>query len=211
MKRLLSFFFLTAFLFSCTYAIDPNLDQDPNTTLDETTSFERLNFSDEFSLEKAIEQGGYTLDAVLTKSTRSNKFVSLLNKRPKSSTTKSSNNTENEDELTYYEALGFDTLVPNPNFAALLNPDGELEVGSNVIKITPAGTYKFSKENEQQFITFIEENPDYEGVLIEDNVYKISENILLYKTFEENPDDYGMISEGNYELLPDEDDDVTLT
>ncbi|MDR1500987.1 MAG: hypothetical protein LBT43_00840 [Prevotella sp.] len=182
MKKLFLFFFLTVFLFSCTNTVDPGLDQDINTTLGETASFERLKFSDEFSLEKAIEQGEYLPDAVLTKSTSSNRFVSLLNKKPKSST-KSSNNAENEDELTYYEALGFDTLVPNPNFAALLNPEGELEIDSRIMKITNKGTYIFPKDKEERFRNLYDKTVFLSGNKINDREYEVESGIFFYDTY----------------------------
>lgn len=85
-----------------------------------------------------------------------------------------------------------------------MNPFGELEVGDEAIKITPNGTYKFPVGYEKEFDAFIKANPDYNGQLISENVYEINDNITLYKTFVENTDDFSMLSEGDYEELPDD-------
>lgn len=44
---------------------------------------------------------------------------------------------------TLYKLLGYDELVPNENFARLLNTHGEIQVGETVYKISPRGTYYF--------------------------------------------------------------------
>jgi hypothetical protein len=188
------FLFLVAltFLFSCSESSDILVNSEKG-RFDETEPFSRLNFVDEQSLQEAIETG----NDVLTRSFEGKRFVSLMSEKPM---------TKNEEgeSITYYEALGYDSIVPNPNFAKLLTPDGELEVGADIIKITPAGTYKFPRECYNEFLQLMDENPNYQGQQIGDKLYQLSENVLLYKTFEKSYDDYEIISEGNYELLPDD-------
>ncbi|MBE6263690.1 MAG: hypothetical protein E7104_07030 [Prevotella sp.] len=43
--------------------------------------------------------------------------------------------------MTYYEALGYEDLVPNENFAKLLNNKGEIVVDDSLYRITPIGTF----------------------------------------------------------------------
>lgn len=202
MKNSCLFLLLTFFLFSCSESNDLLVE----TSVDDSHLTNRLNFSDESSLQKAIELGQSSNSGSSVKSIGSKKFISMLEKMP------SAKNTGGE-EISYYEALGFDTLVPNQDFAALLNIKGELEVGNEIIRITPVGTYRFPIEAEKEFNKLIEEKPDYLGTQIDEETYKISDNIILYKTFEQKPDDYSILSEGNYELLPDDffGDEPTIT
>ncbi len=113
---------------------------------------------------------------------------------------------------TFYEAYGYDSLVPNLNLAKLLNTKGELEIGNYVIKITPKGTFKFPIGCENEFDNLTIKNSQLNGTKIDEQTYQITKNIVLFKTFEENPDDYSLIYEGKYEELPDSyfgDDDET--
>ncbi len=50
-------------------------------------------------------------------------------------------NTLINEKLTYYEALGYADLVPNENFAKLLNNRGEIIVDDSLYRITPLGTF----------------------------------------------------------------------
>lgn len=98
---------------------DELVEQISKTTLKNVVAnqFERLSFSSPKLLEEAILSNEHINSNQLT---RSKGFISLLSAIP--STTR---NGENE---TYWEAFGYDVLVPNQAFAALLNPLGELEV-----------------------------------------------------------------------------------
>jgi hypothetical protein len=201
MRKLLILGVIGFFLLSS--CSDDNLDIKDvgNGDTDNKTELARLNFDNEFSLEKAIEDGFNGDNQSNLKNARSynqGNFVSLMTKIPKLKS-----NVE-EENITYYEALGFDSLVPNPNFAALLNIRGELEVGKDIIRITPNGTYKYPMEYEDEFNDFIIKNPDFNGDLVDENIYKINESITLCKTFEENPNDFLTLSEGNYTELPDD-------
>ncbi|MDE6096385.1 MAG: hypothetical protein K2G52_09375 [Muribaculaceae bacterium] len=116
--------------------------------VEEMDSTARLSFSDEMDLSEAISSSSddsegtsvNSLQRVQSISQANPKFVSLMAVRPVTDVS--------EPQLTYYEALGYDTLVPNPKFAQLLNTKGEVEVGSDIIKITPKGTYRFNKRYE---------------------------------------------------------------
>lgn len=189
MKRI--HLYITSFLFiffSC--QDDVSILSEDKVQPNQKASFERLLFSSSDDLHSAIEKGeGLAI-------TRNN-FISMLSN---CSTTRDANG----EELTYYEALGYDSLIPNRNFAQLLNPIGELEVGNDVIRITPNGTYRYSIENEEMFNNFIKENPDYMGEQIDEDTYKINEYITLYRTFNKNVDNYAVISEGEFEELPDD-------
>lgn len=132
--------------------------------------FERLSFSSPKLLEEAILSNEHINCNQLT---RSKGFISLLSAIP--STTR---NGENE---TYWEAFGYDVLVPNQAFAALLNPLGELEVNDTIYKINNNGTYYFAKEYENKFNEIYK--IDSLGSLISDKLYQLSEGIYRYKTF----------------------------
>lgn len=45
-----------------------------------------------------------------------------------------------------YDTFGYDYLVPNENFASLLNAKGEIQVRDTIYKISPRGTFYFQKD-----------------------------------------------------------------
>lgn len=77
---------------------------------------ERLHFVDENQLREAIE-GSDRIPISLN----SSKFKSLMS-------TVDNNFKNSEEKTTYYEMLGYDSLVPNINSARLLNTKGEVIV-----------------------------------------------------------------------------------
>ncbi|MDR0834136.1 MAG: hypothetical protein LBN93_08155 [Candidatus Symbiothrix sp.] len=154
--------------------------------------FERLSFSDEQSLLTAIKNGNST--AIQLRSGKP--FISLLSKIP------SNNSLRSSDETTYYEVLGYEELIPNPNFARLVNPNGELEVGTQIVKITPEGTYAIPIDKKDQFDALIFSDLQLQGRLIDEHTFDLGDGITLYETFDE-VGDYEVISNGNYVLLPD--------
>ncbi|MDR0572598.1 MAG: hypothetical protein LBG96_00960 [Tannerella sp.] len=85
--------------------------------------------------------------------------------------------------IDYYTVLGYDTLIPNQNFAKLFNKHGELEVGDWIVKVTPNGTYKFKKTVEVEFYDLYLKNPTMKGLQIDSETYQITNDILFYDTF----------------------------
>ncbi len=106
---------------------------------------------------------------------------------------------ENGD-LTLYEALGYDTLVPDTSFAKLLNIDGMIQVADTVYQITKMGTYFFPdslteyvKNNISVFdsIPWIDANPA-------DSILIIHSRIKRYNTFKQDEPE-----EDSPDVLPD--------
>ena len=52
-----------------------------------------------------------------------------------------------DNNLTYYDVLGYDDAVPNEKFASLLNSRGEVQVGDSIYRITPCGTFSTNIAN----------------------------------------------------------------
>ncbi|MDR0939138.1 MAG: hypothetical protein LBN29_07285 [Mediterranea sp.] len=163
-------------------------------------AFDRLSFADPSALEMAIKNG----NVPLTRSGR--KFVSLLSKAP---VTRTDRPLELDTALTYYEKLGYDSLVPNEKFAALLTPEGELEVAGNIVKITPEGTYICPITSEAELRIAIGLDTDSikeeEENLIEDRFYQISDGVLLYDTFGDKAV-YDEIEGFTYDNVSDDDE-----
>lgn len=89
-----------------------------------------------------------------------------------------------EDNLSTYYALGYDSIVPDINFAKLLNIKGEIQVADTVYKISPRGTYFFLSSLESHFTDHFAEYEESDGVLIADNTYILDEKgIYRYATF----------------------------
>jgi hypothetical protein len=110
---------------------------------------------------------------------------------------------DSDHGVTYYESLGFDSLIPNPNFARLVNPLGELIVADDIIKITPNGTYRITQKKLQLFNTLYEQDSTLTGILIDEKTFQIQEGIYLYKTFEEDGS-YALEYDGGYDSLIEE-------
>lgn len=173
----------------------------------------RLAFPDIETFQSVIQNVDYdgnsnSLNKLTSKYLRddmaSRKYVGLLSKK---------NSLTKIEDVTYYDALGYDSLVPNLNLACLLNSKGEVEVGSNVIKIAPEGTYIFPKEYEGEFEKnyYCEKNT---GIPIDSIRNKIGNHVILYKTFDENPSSYATVSLGDCTEFPESyfgaiDDDIT--
>ncbi|MDR2775658.1 MAG: hypothetical protein LBC19_13140 [Tannerella sp.] len=105
----------------------------------------------------------------------------------------------------YYNVLGYDTLIPNKDFARLFNSKGELEVGEYIVKVTPHGTYKFKKGKEARFNTLYASNSCLKGRLIENDYYQIEPDIYYYDTFKKYSSDVNY-----YEYAPDKENTVAL-
>lgn len=192
---------------SCKDETYPFIEQgSQQTVFKELNRFERLAFKSSQDLLSAIQMGEKSTSKI--GQTRSITFESLLS--PCNKLTRATG--EN-----YYEALGYDTLVPNKAFAALLNPLGELQVNDTIYKINHNGTYFFPKEKETQFRNVYK--MDSLGILVGDKLYKLSDGIYRYKTFPDSileeeidlPDDSwntedistrASVSEPNYNSFP---------
>lgn len=168
----------------------------------ESDSAVRLHFENEEELKfiiQATESDNnndiMTLSKSLPNPTIPANFVSLTSNMP---------NKVDGDIVSYYEYLGYDTLVPNPNFARLFNIQGELEVNNDLVKVTPAGTFIVSKRYENDFRTFLRANPDLIKSRNHTTEVTYDGKFKLIPTFKTNQNDYSLVSEGNYTELPDE-------
>lgn len=106
---------------------------------------------------------------------------------------------------SYYEAMGYDTLVPNPNFARLLNIRGEFEVKDSVVRIVPAGTFVFPQKEENYLSSFL----DSVSMLNENAIFSeidernLGTKIRYIPTFRKCQDDYMTVSDYT-DFLPDD-------
>lgn len=108
------------------------------------------------------------------------------------------------DPISYYEYLGYDTLVPNPKFAQYLNINGEVIVQDSLVKITPEGTFIVHLSKEEELRKYLSSTKTHTGRQISNQTYQIAGFIKFIKTFETNKNDYTFISEGEYEPLPED-------
>lgn len=84
--------------------------------------------------------------------------------------------------------------VPNPQFAKLLNKNGEFIVNDTIYKITPNGTYYFERGKISQFDLIFQQDSSICGNLIADKLYQITDGIYRIDTYyykkEKQPDEY---------------------
>ena len=76
-----------------------------------------------------------------------------------------------------------DSYVPDPNFARLLNKDGEIIVNDTVYKITTNGTYYYPLNRKNEFENLFQRDSSIMGTSLSDRLYKISDDIYRYDTF----------------------------
>lgn len=168
--------------------------QPENEVINKIETAERLSFIDEKSLAEVVASSDFNNEYNKVKMNHQ-EFISFMDEVP---VLRSS---EIENKLTYIEIIGLDTLIHNPNFARLLNSKGELQVGSEVIRVTPKGTYRYSINYENEFNLFIDNNTDYIGYKIDEDEYRINDQIRFYKTFEEHDNDYSLLTDAELEAL----------
>ncbi|VFB12674.1 Uncharacterised protein [Bacteroides heparinolyticus] len=136
--------------------------------------FERLKFQSSQDLLAAIKDGENN-GVERANITKSRTFKSLLS---------NCNSSTRSIGETYYEVLGYDTLVPNHAFAVLLNPLGEVQSNDTIYRINHNGTYYFHLNKEKEFNEIYPK--DSIGTLIGENLYKLADGIYRYKTFLDN-------------------------
>lgn len=93
--------------------------------------------------------------------------------------------TDYQADQTVYDLLGYDELVPNENFARLLNPQGIICVRDTLYKISPRGTYYFPASAKTLFEQRYPEYEQMNGVIIADDTYLIDTNVYRFDTFKE--------------------------
>jgi hypothetical protein len=139
-----------------------------------------------------------------TEPVQSENFNDLLTNMPENELRLYSVSDDAEDK-DYYHVLGYDTLIPNKDFARLFNSQGELEVGGYIVKVTPHGTYKFKKEKEARFNMLYASNSSLNGRLIEDDYYQVEPDIYYYDTYKKYSSDVNY-----YEYAPDNKNAVAI-
>lgn len=110
--------------------------------------------ADKESLKNAILDADLQKSA-LTRSTPSQDYVSLMdivqdNDPILLQFTKEEQEYIKENHLTYYDIFNYEDVVPNLNFARLLNSRGEIQVKDSIYKITPYGTLSTSIGNREE-------------------------------------------------------------
>ncbi|MDR1524045.1 MAG: hypothetical protein LBS79_02155 [Tannerella sp.] len=135
-----------------------------------------------FSSEEAFKDGLYSLMQANEKDEVSTKNLSVNDSRT---------NLTDFPELPANQSLAespdyterMRDYVPNESLAKLLNKDGEIIIGNTIYKITPNGTYYFSKNNKLIFDKIYSRDSSICGTLVGDKLYKIADGIFRYDTY----------------------------
>lgn len=134
-------FLLVIFASSCSNKDDwsaPKLESDLETSPVKYSAF--FKASDKRALRSLILK-----DNAITRSPNKNEYISLLDVVKNGDPILSQFSQEEqayikENKLTYYDVLEYEDIVPNINFARLLNLRGEIQVKDSVYRITHYGT-----------------------------------------------------------------------
>ena len=112
-----------------------------------------------------------------------------------------------EDDLTFYHACGYDTLVPDVRVARLLNIRGEIMVSDTIYKVSPKGTYYFHKDLINAFEGQYGEFESMEGIESPNGSYQLAEGIWRYPSF----DGETWLFESDDEVESEDEDDSIQT
>lgn len=99
------------------------------------------------------------------------------------------------EQMDYKETMN--EYVPNPEFAKLLNREGEIVVGDYIYKITSNGTYYFDRDKKDEFASLYEKDNQINGTKIKDKLYQISEGIYRYDTFYKEEGETNYVEKNN--------------
>ena len=89
-----------------------------------------------------------------------------------------------DNDLTLYEAKGYDSLVPNIKVAKLLNARAEIKIDATIFKVSPRGTYYYPESKQAYFEKNYERFEKEDGTQIDSCIYQLENDILRYNTFE---------------------------
>ena len=89
-----------------------------------------------------------------------------------------------EDRLLY-DVLHYDEMVPNEDFARLINVRGEFRVEETMYKISPRGTYYYPVSLREYFVEHYPEFEMTDGVLVKDKTYQMAPSVYRFDTFSE--------------------------
>lgn len=147
MKRFIIYFLcmLLYILSSCSDELTPQHLSETATEKSQASGDGFLCLPSKDALQDVIEQGAMTRSTI-SSFVENGEFTSLLDEVSSNAPCLDELTTEEKDtilsqHLTYYEAFGYEDLVPNENFAKLLNWKGEFLVGDSLYRITPIGTF----------------------------------------------------------------------
>lgn len=188
MKRLL-IIIIVPILFSCTK------EENSVSSTDGSNPMEVLFFSSQSDLLETINttQGA---NQSLTKVSNKESFESLFTlvsdiiiEDDPIISYEYSHSLSKEKNTSLYKALGYNELVPNERFAALMNARGEFQVGDTIYKVSPRGTYYFPVSDLKRFETHYAEYENSEGELINEKTHRLDSSIYRYDTFAYDSDD----------------------
>ncbi len=189
------FFMLCSLAFLCSCSDENVTDVTSNSCLNASNDHDGvLNFSSRKMLIGAIEQEDGISRSSLNRQTEDGTFISLMDEITPNATCLNDLSKEEKDtilnqHLNYYEAFGYDNLVPNEQFAKLLNWKGEVLVNDSLYRITPVGTFCADNANK---LASIEIERCYEQIVSKEHpvfkdefCVKLNDNVCLYNSFPE--------------------------
>lgn len=195
MKRFIIYFSCMLFfiLSSCSDELIPQHLGETTTEKSQASGDGFLSLPSKDALQDVIEQGTMTRSTI-SSFVENGEFTSLLDEVSSDSPCLDELTTEEKDtilgqHLTYYEAFGYDELVPNENFAKLLNWKGEILVEDSLYRITPIGTFCTSdatpigsQKIESLYLQILQKD----SLSFNDSTYiKLTDNVWLYNSFPE--------------------------
>lgn len=175
----------------------------PDNVSEVTNSSGLVNFSSKQILADMIEGGNCKTRASLSSFVENGTFVSLMDEiRPDADCLTELSPEEKDTILTnhlnYYSAFGYDNLIPNENFARLLNWKGEIIVNDSLYRITPLGTFCTSDVNNsgsQNIESCYQRLISGDSLCFNSNSYlRLNSNVILYNSFPESKFDGQVIS-----------------
>lgn len=188
MKNIICVTVLTIVVSCCTNRLEPiALKNAEENKAQSEISF--LSFDSEQALYNAINMNSYDGNTKVSHDRDINNLFTLVGEYDSSDDPvllyelSRFDKSEYPSDVTFYELLHYDEMVPNENFAKLINVRGEFCVSDNIYKISPRGTYYFPVYLRDYFSEHYSEFEVSDGILVSDNTYLLSPSIYRYDTF----------------------------
>lgn len=94
-----------------------------------------------------------------------------------------------KNHLTYYDAFGYEDLVPNEDFASILSKDGEVLVNDTVYKITEQGTLCAAATNYNSLTAAADSLNKKKFFFVDGELQrKLANDVLFINSFSNNTD-----------------------
>lgn len=198
---------MAVFLVSCTDEVFDDMNTDGSMELSSSENNNIMEFSSKEDFLKHVENGFEGTRANVSYN-KSDQFISLMDTISPTAEilnelSEEERNTILQNKMTYYEAFGYEDILPNENVAKLINIDGEVIVDNSLYRINDVATFTSAKEDAPELREYLRSVNEIElrNLLASSSETKVqlTPKICAIKSYEMNaqPMEYMVDDDGN--------------